>query len=227
MSNEEVVSMRGTQDGLVFYLDDEASFNAVFTGLEKLFEENIQNLKSDGASIILELGYRYLKADQKADLIDLIENRYKFNVEKIQSNVVSKEKLLLKYNQTQLKIHSRIVRSGQVLSVEGDLLLIGDVNPGGKVEATGSILIFGEFHGIAHAGLDGDNDSVVMASYMNPTQIRIASYISRAPDYETDGVYLETAFVDEETKKIVLNKQKTYKILEEQRLDFERSVLNG
>lgn len=227
MSNEEVVSMRGTKEGLVFYLDDEASFDAVFSGLEKLFEENIKNLKSDGASVILEVGYRYLKEEQRQALTNLIEEKYELTIDKIQSNVISKESLLLKYNQTQLKIHSRMVRSGQVLSVEGDLLLIGDVNPGGKVEATGNILIFGEFHGIAHAGLNGNEKSVVMASYMNPTQIRIASYISRAPDYETDGVYLETAYVDEETQKITLNKQKTYKVLEEKRLDFERSVLNG
>lgn len=48
---------------------------------------------------------------------------------------------------------AKIVRSGQVLETEGDLLLIGDVNPGGMVKAGGNIFILGSLRGIAHAGL--------------------------------------------------------------------------
>src|SRR5699024_10424628 len=90
-----------------------------------------------------------------------------------------------------IKAFNRVVRSGQVLRVEGDLLLIGDVNPGGKVVATGDIYIMGNLRGIAHAGINGNRKAIIAASYMKPTQLRIADYISRAPDYETDGVYME------------------------------------
>src|SRR5699024_6098067 len=125
-------------------------------------------------------------------------------------------------------------RSGQVLRVEGDLLLIGDVNPGGKVVATGDIYIMGNLRGIAHAGINGNRKAIIAASYMKPTQLRIADYISRswvgfmydaammaymkptqlriadyisrAPDYETDGVYMECGFIDEEKDIILIDR---------------------
>ena len=43
---------------------------------------------------------------------------------------------------------ARIIRSGQVLQVAGDLLLIGDVNPGGTVIAGGNIFIMGALKGL-------------------------------------------------------------------------------
>ena len=36
-----------------------------------------------------------------------------------------------------------IVRSGQVVKAEGDLVVIGDVNPNGRVVAAGSIYVLG------------------------------------------------------------------------------------
>ena len=48
-----------------------------------------------------------------------------------------------------------IVRSGQVVKAEGDLVVIGDVNPNGRVVAAGSIYVLGRLKGIAHAGANG------------------------------------------------------------------------
>ena len=47
---------------------------------------------------------------------------------------------------------TRVISSGQVFEVPGDLLLIGDVNPDGTVRAGGNIYIMGQLKGIAHAG---------------------------------------------------------------------------
>lgn len=57
------------------------------------------------------------------------------------------------------------------MEVEGDLLLVGDVNPGGKVISTGNIYIMGNLYGIAHAGVMGDREAFITASYMKPTQL--------------------------------------------------------
>ena len=59
---------------------------------------------------------------------------------------------------------TRIIRSGQVLKVPGDLLLIGDVNPGGTVMAGGNIFVMGILKGIAHAGCYGNEEAMVAAS---------------------------------------------------------------
>src|SRR5699024_12818976 len=100
----------------------------------------------------------------------------------------------------------RIVRSGQVVEGTGDCLLVGCVNPGGQLKSTGSIYVLVHLDGIAHAGVYGDEKAVRAASYMNPTQRRIAKYISRAPDYEASGVYMECGYLDKSNEKIVIDR---------------------
>lgn len=76
----------------------------------------------------------------------------------------------------------RTVRAGQRVEVEGDLVILGDVNPGGEVVATGDIIVVGALRGVAHAGFKGDDGAVVVALRLLPMQLRIADYIARSPD---------------------------------------------
>ncbi len=76
----------------------------------------------------------------------------------------------------------RTLRSGQHVRYDGNVVVIGDVNPGAEITASGDILVFGSFRGVAHAGASGDEQAVVAALRLQPTQLRIANYISRAPD---------------------------------------------
>src|SRR5699024_8357166 len=107
-------------------------------------------------------------------------------------------------DEMEVKPITQIVRSGQVAEVAGDLLLIGDENPGAQVRATGCIYILGHLYGIAHAGIYGDVRTTIAASYMNPAQLCIGNYMSRAPDYETEGTYMECAYLDVENDKLVI-----------------------
>ena len=59
---------------------------------------------------------------------------------------------------------------------------LGDVNPGAFLKATGSIIVLGALKGVAYAGLEGDNEAVVAAYNLLPTQLRIGNIIVRAPD---------------------------------------------
>tara|TARA_B100000700_G_C14931072_1_gene801961 strand:+ start:108 stop:791 length:684 start_codon:yes stop_codon:yes gene_type:complete len=80
-----------------------------------------------------------------------------------------------------LLFHNGTLRSGENLSNEGDILLLGDVNPGAKISAGGDILIWGRLRGIAHAGKNGNQDSTITALELRPLQLRIASVIARGP----------------------------------------------
>lgn len=80
------------------------------------------------------------------------------------------------------KLVRRTLRSGQHVHFDGHVVVIGDVNPGAEIIAGGDILIFGAFRGVAHAGVAGREDAVVAALKLQPTQLRIANYISRPPD---------------------------------------------
>ena len=75
----------------------------------------------------------------------------------------------------------RTLRSGQRIQHHGDVVIIGDVNAGAEIVAGGSVLVWGAVRGVVHAGALGDQKAVVGALLLNPTQLRIADRVARAP----------------------------------------------
>ncbi len=76
----------------------------------------------------------------------------------------------------------RTLRSGQQLRHPGSIAVIGDVNPGAEVVAGGDIVVWGKLRGIVHAGAMGNENAVVCALDLAPTQLRIAQYFARSPE---------------------------------------------
>jgi septum site-determining protein MinC len=76
----------------------------------------------------------------------------------------------------------RTLRSGQSLRHPGHIVVIGDVNPGAEVVAGGDIVVWGRVRGVVHAGALGDEDAVICALDLAPTQLRIAGHIARSPE---------------------------------------------
>ena len=93
----------------------------------------------------------------------------------------------------------RTVRSGQAVQHPGHVVIIGDVNPGAEVIAGGDIVIWGKLRGVVHAGASGDDQAVVCALQLRPTQLRIGSHIARTPEDEEKAIVRpEMAFVSAE-----------------------------
>ncbi|HVN69673.1 MAG TPA: septum site-determining protein MinC [Candidatus Binatia bacterium] len=74
--------------------------------------------------------------------------------------------------------HAATLRGGQVLHNTGNIVVVGDVNPGAELIATGDIVVFGRLAGIAHAGARGDENARIYALELAATQLRIASFIA-------------------------------------------------
>jgi len=99
-----------------------------------------------------------------------------------------------------LYIH-RTLRSGQSISSEGNIVIIGDVNPGAEIIAKGDITVWGILGGIAHAGSDGNVYSKIRALKLNAIQIRIGNIFARRPDtVNTPYIHRTDAFVPEEAR---------------------------
>ena len=92
--------------------------------------------------------------------------------------------------------HQGTVRSGEYIESPGDLLILGDVNPGAKVSAEGNILIWGRLLGIAHAGSKGDSKATISALQLRPVQLRIAQKIARGPKEKPQTGLAEQARID-------------------------------
>ena len=94
--------------------------------------------------------------------------------------------------------HKGTVRSGQYIESQGDLLILGDVNPGAMVKAVGNIMIWGRLLGTAHAGVEGDSKAKISALQLRPVQLRIANKIARGPKEKPQIGLAEQATIESE-----------------------------
>jgi septum site-determining protein MinC len=78
----------------------------------------------------------------------------------------------------------RTLRSGHKVKHPGHVVVLGDVNPGAEIIAGGNIIVWGRLRGTVHAGARGDQDAMVCALELSPTQLRIADKISISPGDE-------------------------------------------
>jgi len=196
---KNIVTIKGKKDGLIFLLDDACSLEELYTHLkEKMDHSHQQILSGPPVEITIDLGNRYVTKEQEQQLRDIIALKPNLVVKNIDSSVITKEQALLDKLASIIRVETRTIRSGQELRHQGDLLLLGDINPGGGVFCTGSIFVMGALRGLAHAGCDGDENAIIAASELRPTQLRIADIISRPPDEWMDGSFeMEFAYLEE------------------------------
>lgn len=226
-SQKQLVTIKGTRNGLTLFIDDRCALDEAFAEIKSKVVTNQSASEKKAVRVRVQLGNRYLTEEDEIYMSELIEEEQGLIVDEFESNVVQREEALKWKEESEIQKITQVVRSGQVLHVTGDLLLVGDVNPGGHVQATGNIYILGNLYGIAHAGYNGDTESAVIASYMKPSQLRIAKYISRAPDYETDGILMGCGIVDSTDGKIVIEKMQAIAQMRRKLDGFERRMLNG
>lgn len=75
----------------------------------------------------------------------------------------------------------RTLRSGQTVRHPGHVVVLGDVNPGAEIIAGGNVVVWGRMRGVVHAGAAGNEQAIVCALELAPTQLRIAGHISVSP----------------------------------------------
>lgn len=125
--------------------------------------------------------------------------------EEVEENVIDTKELPTLYL-------SQTLRSGQTVSYEGNILIIGDAHPGSEIIAEGDITVWGILGGIAHAGSKGNVSAKVRALKLNAIQLRIAGLYARRNDtlnvpyvQKTDEFTPEEAQIEE--GKIVIYKK--------------------
>ena len=111
-----------------------------------------------------------------------------------------KNKLLLYKSKNKDDIlYKGTVRSGDRISSNGNLCIIGDVNPGAIVSAKKNIYVWGKLLGVAFAGKDGNKKASISSLYLNPLQLRISDVIAIGPKDKPKNCYPEIALIDKQT----------------------------
>lgn len=127
-----------------------------------------------------------------------------YNLDDLRKSLRETEKLPTLYIQ-------RTLRSGQSITSDGNIVIIGDANPGSEIIAKGDITVWGILGGIAHAGSLGNKYAKIRALKMNAIQLRIADTFARRPDNINIPYIQKTdTFIPEEAsiykKQIIIRK---------------------
>ena len=139
---------------------------------EDINPSTVQPLNPSTEEDIAELNSKLDEANSiEADKLKEVD----YNLDDLRKSLRETEKLPTLYIQ-------RTLRSGQSITSDGNIVIIGDVNPGSEVIARGDITVWGILAGIAHAGSDGNKFAKIRALKMNAIQLRIADTFARRPD---------------------------------------------
>ncbi|PZD94120.1 septum site-determining protein MinC [Paenibacillus sambharensis] len=202
MTEKQHITIKGVKEGLVFLLDDSCEFGELLDELHYKLETTHQQLLTGPlVHVQVKLGARRASEEEKERIVSVIRQRGNLLVQSVDGE--QDEELAKAAKKDDLKIITGVVRSGQTIRHEGNIMLMGDVNPGGTIMSTGDIYVLGALRGLAHAGVDGRRDVIIASSMLRPTQLRIADIISRPPDeWMTGDAFMEFAYLQEGQMKI-------------------------
>lgn len=184
-AGSESIVFKGYRSGLALIIPDEGPFEHYLQKISEHLSKS-QNFFS-GAKISLQLGSRELSTEERTKLIQLFQANglvLRNPTERAGSTPRTREakQTVHETNITPTITVKKTLRSGQLVEFEGNVLVMGDVNPGAEVIAGGDIIVLGKLRGTVHAGAEGDRTSQIFAFQINPVQIRIADSIARGAD---------------------------------------------
>ena len=84
-------------------------------------------------------------------------------------------------NRAQAMLIRSTFRSGESIHHYGDVVVLGDVNPGSEIKADGDIVVMGTLKGLPHAGASGDDKAAIIALEIASPRVRIGNCEAAAP----------------------------------------------
>lgn len=182
----ECCKIKGIKNGFKIVLSKEADFDTVFDEMMEKVNNALELFKLK-KELVVEIQGGNLSHENKCritrTLLELLDFRA---VISFLSDLELEER---KAEVKETIYYEGTLRSGQNIASEGHLIVLGDVNPGAEISAVGNIVVLGQLKGVAHAGSEGDENATVSALLLNPTQLRIAEIITRAPENEKKADY--------------------------------------
>ncbi len=173
----DAVILKGTADGFELRLNAAAGFADIVAQLNALLGRLYQDTPEGNVNFTVETGNRLFDEDQRQQLDAIFDQYTRFAVRMVSSNVVAASTVAARVAAAKTHFAGGIVRSGQVLTYNGDVVFAGTLHPGGQVRASGSVYILGDAHGIVHAGFPDNSHAVVAGDLSGLTQVRVADAV--------------------------------------------------
>lgn len=180
VGSRDWIIFKGTKDGISIVIDEGVAFADVLSQLR----EKIVTARNffAGARVHVRLGGRELAHDERQALEQAVKELGMKLADDGETSRARPARPEARTEKQSTLLIKRTLRSGQRIDYDGNVVIMGDVNAGAVIACSGDIVVLGALRGVAHAGASGNTQACVLAFRLEPTQLRIAHYISRAPD---------------------------------------------
>ena len=175
MSNH--VMIKGKNDRLVIALNPDIDFLDICDILKTKILEAKNFIGNSRMAI--EFSGRALTNEEENKLIGIITENSNIVISYIFSKRTDSEEEMDLENINPLieegKTHffRGTLRSGSKIESDGNVVVLGDVNPSSIIKARGNVIVLGHLNGTVYAGLGGDDRAFIGAIYFNPIQLTI------------------------------------------------------
>lgn len=175
MSNHVII--KGKNDRLVIALNPDIDFLDVCDILKTKILEAKNFIGNSRMAI--EFSGRALTNEEENKLIGIITENSNIVISYIFSKRTDSEEEMDLENINPLieegKTHffRGTLRSGSKIESDGNVVVLGDVNPSSIIKARGNVIVLGHLNGTVYAGLGGDDRAFIGAIYFNPIQLTI------------------------------------------------------
>jgi septum site-determining protein MinC len=207
-----VVTLRTTINGLIINMNNDCEFESIVDSLMKKVDSAGKFF--NGASLNVKYKGRELTKYEEDTIQRLLQDKTGADIRCFTKYTEEKKKIARGKDKLKMskfyfkdieegmtKFFRGTVRSGQLIDFDGNIVIIGDINPGGEVIASGNIIVLGSLRGIVHAGADGNKEAYVISLKLDPVQLRIADIITRSPDSKVnmENTLPEIAYIRDDT----------------------------
>ena len=167
----------------------------IFAVNESISSHQLSNLKNHFLKI--NINFLHIYSNNR----DTILSGKSLNIDSTFCNEQEIQNKLILFKSTKKDdiLHEGTVRSGERISANGNLCIIGDVNPGAIVSAKKNIYVWGKLLGVAFAGKSGNKNASISSLYLKPLQLRIADVIAIGPKDKPKNFYPEIAVIEKQT----------------------------
>ena len=175
MSNYVII--KGKNDRLVIALNPDVDFLDICDILKTKILEAKNFIGNSRMAI--EFSGRTLTNDEENTLIGIITNNsnivisYIFSKKEKQEQEIDLESLNPLIEEGKTHFFRGTLRSGAKIESDGNVVVLGDVNPSSIIKARGNVIVLGHLNGTVYAGLGGDDRAFIGAIYFNPIQLTI------------------------------------------------------
>lgn len=182
---DDKIQIKGNKDGLyaVISMNKFRDFDDMLEALMEKLERGKKFYK--GATLRITTELKYINERDLRRLKDTLFDEFMIKDCILEDKEEKTSKVFSGIYEGRTKFLRKTVRSGQSINYSGNVVIIGDVNPGAEVFAGGNIVVLGALKGHAHAGFGGNDKAIIAAFSLQPEILQIADIMTRSPD---DGI---------------------------------------